>query len=379
MRATLILRQPDLSDDVYRYVWDGRVARAGISPYAYAPEDPVLSRIDPQLRARVAHREIRTVYPPLAQAVFRVFGGGGSLIGLKSFLALADLSVVALLWSSQGMSGAFAAALYAFHPLPITEAAGEGHVDSLGAALLLSSVLYLARRRRFAAGLAFAASVLTKYIAGAALLPFVRRARAAGLVSSVALASIVWLLASRSASPGGDLAQFATRWDFNSVLYPAAVSLMDASRLPETAKDLFIEWKDQRGNPPWTARVFPFFYSEFFARALLAGCLSMLLILIGIRVGDLEAAVLSSIAALLLFSPTLYPWYLLWPLPLAAKRREPALLFLSFCIPIAYALMFPLPGVPAALVLTLEYVPFSILLARTLWLSLRPRAAPAAS
>src|SRR5262249_4870269 len=40
LRATLLWRQPDLSDDVYRYLWDGRVARAGISPYAYAPDDP---------------------------------------------------------------------------------------------------------------------------------------------------------------------------------------------------------------------------------------------------------------------------------------------------------------------------------------------------
>ena len=110
LRATLLWRQPDLSDDVYRYLWDGRVARAGISPYADTPDDPALSNVDPALRARVAHRDMRTVYPPAAQAVFRALGGGGNLFLLKSFLAAADLAIVALLWSSGGGGGAFAAA-----------------------------------------------------------------------------------------------------------------------------------------------------------------------------------------------------------------------------------------------------------------------------
>jgi hypothetical protein len=377
LRATLLWRQPDLSDDVFRYLWDGRVAREGISPYLYAPDDPALSRIDPKLRARVAHRDVRTVYPPVAQAVFRVFGGGGSVILLKSFLALADLSVVAFLWGWGGTRGSFAAALYAFHPLPVTEVAGEGHIDSLGAALLLSSLVYIGSRRRVAAGLAFAASVLIKYIAAAAALPFFRRTRAAGAVSVLALVSVLWLLASREAAPAGGLAQYVTRWDFNSVLYPVAVRLMETSRLPETAKDLFIDWKDRRGNPPWAERVFPYFYSAFFARVALAAGLVVLLAAIGIRVRDPEAAVFASLAALLLFSPTLYPWYLLWLLPLAAKRREPAFLFLSFCIPISYALTFPLPGVSAPMVLALEYIPFAILLARTLWSS--KRASPAST
>ena len=375
LRATLLWRQPDLSDDLFRYVWDGRVARAGISPYLYAPDDAAVSRIDPALGARVAHREIRTVYPPAAQAVFRVFGGGGSVLLLKLFLASADLAIVALLWTAGGPGNVFAAALYAFHPLPVTEIAGEGHVDSLGVALLLSSLLYLSSRRRVVAGLAFALAVLTKYIAIAAALPIFRRGRVAGVVSALALSSALWLMASRGGDPAGGLDQFAKRWDFNSVLYPAAVRVMEVTGLPETAKDLFIEWKDRR-NPAWAERVFPYFYPEFFARALLAAGLAVLLVLIGLRGRDLESAVFASLSALLLFSPTLYPWYLLWVLPLAARRREPAFLYLSFSIPISYALTFPLPGVSAAWVLALEYVPFSVLLSRTLWLSRHSQVAP---
>src|SRR5262249_60333519 len=105
--------------------------------------------------------------------------------------------------------------------------------------------------------------------------------------------------------------------------------------------------------------------SAFLARALLAVLLAAILLGIGLRVGALQAAVFASLAALLLLSPTLYPWYLLWVLPFAASRREPAFLYLSFAIPLSYALLYPLPGASTGLVLACEYIPFLALLLLT--------------
>jgi hypothetical protein len=363
LRATLLWRAPDLSEDVWRYLWDGQVAGHGISPYRYAPDDPALRGLSGSLRARLAHREIRTVYPPVAQAAFRVVGRFG-LFPLKAILAAADVAVVGLLF---GAGGSWPAALYAFHPLPITEIAGQGHVDSLGVALLLAALLYVRSGRRAAAGLAFAASVLTKYVSIAAAIPLLRRGRLAALAASVLLGAAVWLAATRSGvSPAGDLRQFSLRWDFNSVLYPAAVRLMEATDLPQSAKDVFIDWKERLHDPAWAQAVFPYFYAAFFARVLLAGALALVLLVVGWRVDDLWAAVLASLGALLLFSPTLHPWYLIWILPFAALKREPAFLFLTLAAPLAYALLSPLPGVSPGMVLALEYVPFALLLARTL-------------
>src|SRR5574341_497972 len=44
-RITLLWTQPVLSDDMYRYVWDGKVQAAGINPYLYPPESPELSHL----------------------------------------------------------------------------------------------------------------------------------------------------------------------------------------------------------------------------------------------------------------------------------------------------------------------------------------------
>ena len=175
-RATLLFRSPDLSDDVARYAWDARVAQAGISPYAHAPADPAVSGLRRELREGLPHADVRTVYPPVAQAAFRVaraIGGGSAPFQLV--FGLADLSIVAVILALGGPGAGFAAALYAFHPLAIFESAGEGHLDSLGVALLLSSVVYLKRDRPARAGTALALSILTKYVSAFAAIPILRQ------------------------------------------------------------------------------------------------------------------------------------------------------------------------------------------------------------
>ena len=374
LRATLVLRAPDLSDDMFRYLWDGRVAAAGISPYASAPRDPAVSSLAPELARKVAHRDIVTVYPPVAQAAFRVFGGAGRPVLWKMFIAAADLSVVALLWSAGGSGTGFAAALYAFHPLPVTEAAGEGHLDSLGVALLLAGLAHLSRHRRALAGVAFAMSVLTKYVSLAAAIPLFRRGRWKFAAAAAFSAAVLWIAATKGgASPAGGMRDYAERWEFNSPVYMGAFALMERSELPRKAKDAFLALKEAWNHPEWTQGVFPYFYSAFFARALLGLLLAAALIVIGRRVAELSASVFASLVALLLLSPTLHPWYLLWILPFAALRREPAFLYLSFAVPVSYALLYPLSGVSRGIVYAIEFLPFAVLLVMTLARRQRPR------
>jgi hypothetical protein len=146
---------------------------------------------------------------------------------------------------------------------------------------------------------------------------------------------------------------------------------MDAAEIPEKAKGVFLDLKESWHHPAWTRGVFPYFYAAFFARALLGVVLAALLAWIGLCVADLETAVFASLAALLILSPTLYPWYLLWILPFAARKREPAFLFLSFAIPLSYALLYPLPGVSRALLYACEFAPFALLLGLTFFRSAR--------
>ena len=173
--------------------------------------------------------------------------------------------------------------------------------------------------------------------------------------------------------PAGGLGEYARRWESNSVLYPAVERVVSGLRLPERSKAWFLEWKARHGHPPWTQSVFPYFYSAFFARVALAVLLLLMLAAITRRVREPEAATFASIAALLLVSPTLHPWYLLWVLPFAASRREPAFLYLSFVCPVAYCLLYSPPRLSGGAILAIEYVPFLVLLATS---RMRPAAAP---
>ncbi len=70
LRLVFLPVMPSLSTDYHRYVWDGRVQLAGINPYKYRPYEHALDRVHYSGRDLINHPELRTIYPPLTQAVF---------------------------------------------------------------------------------------------------------------------------------------------------------------------------------------------------------------------------------------------------------------------------------------------------------------------
>ena len=66
-RALLLLTTPTLSDDVYRYLWDGHLTTEGVNPYANPIEDPVLDPYEIEARKLANNPEYATPYLPAAQ------------------------------------------------------------------------------------------------------------------------------------------------------------------------------------------------------------------------------------------------------------------------------------------------------------------------
>lgn len=69
-RITLLTAQPSLSDDIYRYLWDGRVQAHGLNPYLYSPDSVELEFLRDDIYEGVNHRGVNTIYPPFAQVFF---------------------------------------------------------------------------------------------------------------------------------------------------------------------------------------------------------------------------------------------------------------------------------------------------------------------
>jgi hypothetical protein len=150
-RLTLVFHAPVASDDMYRYVWDGKVAAHGINPFRYAPTDSALVALrTADLPSKINHPTMRTIYPPLAQLLFfisnKVFGD--SLAGLKFLFVLADICTIVLLYKLYQLYELRQLVLYAWSPVPIMYFGLDGHIDALGIPFLLL-FLYLATHNRY--------------------------------------------------------------------------------------------------------------------------------------------------------------------------------------------------------------------------------------
>jgi len=147
-RAILVPAAPTLSNDIYRYVWDGRVMAAGISPYAYSPgasEVDPLHENDEEIWPYINRKAAITIYPPGAELFYAAIYNlnPNSVTWTKAAMALVDLAnclLVVLLLRRLAMPVA-RSLVYAWSPLPIIEFASSGHVEALSVFWTLLALL----------------------------------------------------------------------------------------------------------------------------------------------------------------------------------------------------------------------------------------------
>ncbi|MFC6594031.1 hypothetical protein [Kitasatospora paranensis] len=189
-----LLAPPRTSDDAYRYVWDGRVQAAGISPYRYAPDDPALAGLragSPDLFppagrcagwderrtaagacSRLNRPAVPTIYPPVAQGWFRGLAAvGGGVRAAQAGGALLAVATTLLLLTRRRPARA---ALWGWFPGITVWAVNDAHVDTLGALLMTAGLLVAAARpatgrRRAASGALLGAATAVKLLPALAL------------------------------------------------------------------------------------------------------------------------------------------------------------------------------------------------------------------
>ncbi|HXT52461.1 MAG TPA: glycosyltransferase 87 family protein [Thermoanaerobaculia bacterium] len=378
LRLLLLPLPPALSSDVWRYLWEGRVAAHRGNPYLQAPDDPALTPLRDELWTRVQHRAVPSVYPPLAMSLFVLPSGlplGAAVIAWKLIVALGDLAGCALLLRLAAARGLprHRVLWYAAHPLAVLEGAGMGHVEPLGVAAAVLAVLLLVRRRPTGAGAAAAAAGLLKVAPFAALPMWIRQARelaradaaeldenarragargddtrragrnAAWLfaVAAIGLAAIALLPALLAAGgiPAG-LVTYTLRWEFGGPLHEPLWRLLAAAHAPEAVKhalDLMKEWTGMHAL--WN-RAYPWAYPQLISRLLLALVAAAVVLRSALsRRGpwrDPVRGTAALFAGLLVCSPTVYPWYLLWVLPWAALAGSATWIAAATTAPLLY-------------------------------------------
>ncbi len=187
LQAWGALFTPRLSDDVYRYAWDGRVGNHGIDPYSYVPNAPQLSGLrvpwlfPPGQVPLINRPDVHTIYPPVAQLWFRLVDlVSPDSLGIRGYQLAAGLVAVATTFVLIGVLRRLGkdprnAVLWAWCPLVVLESGANGHVDGLGALLTLLAVYWLARRRTWLGSVVLGVAVGVKLLPALVLPAVVRR------------------------------------------------------------------------------------------------------------------------------------------------------------------------------------------------------------
>ena len=196
LRLVALPMGPALSDDAYRYLWDGGLTAAGVSPYAARPDAPELVRFrdaapTSEWYARMNSPRYHTVYPPLSQAVFAIAACTGSTPAawfvLKSLLLAAEGFGI---WALSRVLAPGRLALYALSPVAVLEIAGQGHSEGLLVGALGLAWWGVVRGRRTVLGTAIVAAGWAKLYPFALGALLARRLRPTGWLATGAVAAL---------------------------------------------------------------------------------------------------------------------------------------------------------------------------------------------
>ena len=358
-RLTLWPLVPTLSDDLYRYRWDGKAQLHGLNPYLAQPDDPSLAPLwntsDPY-ESRMPATDMPTIYPPLAEQVFKYTARYlPATIAFKLPMELCDILVMILLavWLRAEGGRAYQLAIYAWNPLVIVEFAGSGHSDALALAALVGAFVIIKSRRTLSTMLLATATLLKSF----PILLFPLWLRRNG-----------WPRSARAWLEGAAAAALALicAWPYRAALH----------QIPITMATFEQNWQDNNASLYTLLKIFS--GSHEFAAGIGVGVTVGLAIWTALRKVEPTRAAFLIIGSILIFSPNAYPWYFTWIIPFLCFEWNPAWLLLTILQFLSYKVLIEYQdyGIfnfdPRYLALT--YIPFYAVL---LWQVMRTEPAAA--
>lgn len=371
-RLVLFAAPPLLETDYQRYLWDGAVGAHGVNPYRYAPGDVASGAIagndadtlqslaveGKRVLNEINHPHLSTIYPPVAQMCFALahviepFG----VTGWRLVLLLTDTIAALLLIQLLKVMGLPVAQViwYAWNPLLLRETYSSLHMDMLVLPAVLGAVL-AGTLNRGSIGAAFCIVGSAVKVWPIILLPLFLRSLVRRWKALFATLALCCVLLVALWAPVIDVAQGASSgfvaygkgWQNNDGFFRAGIWLTE-----RILTLIHVE--------PW--------HSHSIVRVLSAAILLAVVASHAVRRSnslDLPRQCLFITGAAFLLSPTQFPWYWLWCLPLLALRPSLPLLLYTALLPLYYVQSLT----PA--IFWIEHLPVWSLLACHLGLSIR--------
>jgi alpha-1,6-mannosyltransferase len=275
-------------DDIHRYVWDGRLQRLGYNPYLVVPSDPAAQALHTPETRNLNNPDLPSPYPPGAELFFRVVTAlQESTFALKVAFVICEFAIVLVLLDvlRRTGQGAHLVLAFAWNPLLAIEVAGSGHIDIVGALLLVVSAAALVRRWRATAAVSLGLAIAVKFLPVVLLPLYWKRVRIRDAALAAAVAALLYLpFLNHGRIPIGSLGTYVQSFRFNGPVFAA----LDRVAPPQLLVGLAVlvglvtaTWLRRRSEAPERSL-------DIFAWPM---------------------------AASLLCAPVVFPWYLLWLLP----------------------------------------------------------------
>ena len=272
-------------DDIHRYVWDGRLQRLGYNPYLVVPSDPAAKGLHTPETRNLNNPDLPSPYPAGAQLFFRaVTAIQESTFALKLAFVVCEFAIVfVLLDVLRRKQGAHLVLAYAWNPLLAIEVAGSGHIDIVGALLLLVSAAALGRRWRATAAVGLGLAVAVKLLPVVLLPLYWKRVRIRDAALAAAVVGLLYVpFLNHGRIPIGSLGTYVQSFRFNGPVFATLDQVAPAKLLA--------------------------------GLAVLVGLVTATCLRSAAPEGSPDAFAWP-MAASLLCAPVVFPWYLLWLLP----------------------------------------------------------------
>ena len=175
-RLIVLFSLPKLSDDFYRFFWDGILVNNQINPFLYLPreivENPLINipNLTSELFASLNSPDYHSVYPPVGQFVFWIaakFAEGNIYIAvliMKSFIFFAEMGTIFIMLKLLKIHNLKREYIYFYvlNPLIIIELTGNIHFDGFLIFFVLLSIYLLQKNNLALSSAAFAFAIASK-------------------------------------------------------------------------------------------------------------------------------------------------------------------------------------------------------------------------
>ena len=325
-RLTLLPATP--SDDLYRYLWEGKLQLNWLNPYSHPPESSSLEGLRDSFFSGINHKHLTTIYPPLTLMVFAIADYvSHSFLSMKSAFLLFDVLTIFIIVRFLRVMGKapINVLIYAWSPLVLISFAARGHCDSLQIFLVILTLYLFSIRKNLQSIVSIGLAAMSKFvfiIVAPFLIPRGKLKYFAVLPLIIAILYLPYISAGKGLF--STLLHFGTQYHYNDsahfLIFCLSLGSPFISRIITSMifvtvllylykKHMNLVLTDDNINPP----LFP---------PLEKG-----------EVGGINDAVLKFvfmvIGTFLILSPTVHPWYLTWIVPFLCFNNNWAWLVLT--------------------------------------------------